>query len=450
MGGETRDHVFISYASEDYELAEWLTLKLTAEGYKVWCDRIKLLGGESYPRDIDRAIKDRTFRLLALLSRSSIGKPNPVKERTLALNIGRDRGLDFLIPLNVDGLSATELDWMTSDLTFIPFHRNWAAGFAQLLKKLDSIGTPRGRSDGRASVRSWFNDSELVVNEPETLWTNLLEVTELPGKLLRVSTNGSRNLDWPAEWPIHWRNPNCGWVFDAPAGLREIPGVSVNEIDLNVESVDQGVRVVDIATILIKQQIVAHCLRNGMLMSANRSDIYFPPGLLPKDRLNVYYSGGKKTWVLATGERTFRKGGVRERCRYHLAPVFRPMLKAFHVPIVKVQVRVHLTDVSGRPLDAATAFRRRKAVCKSWWNREWLSRLLGIVYWLAEGQDHLTLADGSSGRLVIAGMPIRLGSDVSIDEKLLAPIAPVEDTEIIDEEPPSDSESLEGHHDGIE
>src|SRR5713226_3217000 len=97
-----RAHLFISYAREDWPFVEWLALRLTAEGYKVWCDRFKLLGGESYPRDIDRAIKERTFRLLALLSRSSLNKPNPLKERTLALNLARERREDFLIPLNVD------------------------------------------------------------------------------------------------------------------------------------------------------------------------------------------------------------------------------------------------------------------------------------------------------------------------------------------------------------
>jgi hypothetical protein len=44
---ETRDHLFISYAGEDWPFAEWLALRLTAECYKVRCDRIKLLGGES-------------------------------------------------------------------------------------------------------------------------------------------------------------------------------------------------------------------------------------------------------------------------------------------------------------------------------------------------------------------------------------------------------------------
>jgi hypothetical protein len=107
MDSSQRDHLFISYATEDASFSEWLTLKLTAEGYKVWCDQIKLLGGESYPRDIDKAIKEQTFRLLALVSKHSISIPNPLKERNLALNIARQRQEDFLIPLNVDGLSST-------------------------------------------------------------------------------------------------------------------------------------------------------------------------------------------------------------------------------------------------------------------------------------------------------------------------------------------------------
>jgi hypothetical protein len=46
----------LSYATEDAALADWLTLKLTAEGYLVWCDRFKMLGGERWPEDIDKAI----------------------------------------------------------------------------------------------------------------------------------------------------------------------------------------------------------------------------------------------------------------------------------------------------------------------------------------------------------------------------------------------------------
>jgi hypothetical protein len=42
-----RDHLFVSYAGEDGLFVDWICRKLVSEGYKVWCDRLKLLGGES-------------------------------------------------------------------------------------------------------------------------------------------------------------------------------------------------------------------------------------------------------------------------------------------------------------------------------------------------------------------------------------------------------------------
>jgi TIR domain-containing protein len=137
-----RDHLFVSYAWEDGALAEWLVRKLTALGYRVWCDRFKVLGGDRWPRDIDGAIKQRTFRMLALLSRHSLEKANPAKERMLGLALGRDRGESFLIPLNVDGLAPTDLGWELSDLNYIAFE-NWAAGLDALLTTLEKTDAPR-------------------------------------------------------------------------------------------------------------------------------------------------------------------------------------------------------------------------------------------------------------------------------------------------------------------
>src|SRR5207245_682242 len=116
-----------------------------------------------------------------LMSRSSVNKPNPRKEPTLAHNLARERGEpDFLIPLNVDGMKPTELDWMTTDLTFIPFSRSWADGIAQLLKKLQSIGARRPLRDGRRIAAQTFRAPEVVPAAPEPVYTNCLPVVGLP------------------------------------------------------------------------------------------------------------------------------------------------------------------------------------------------------------------------------------------------------------------------------
>jgi len=190
-----REHLFLSYASEDWILADWLALKLASEGYRVWYDRVKLLGGESYPRDITEAIKNKTFRVIALLSRISITKPNPVKERTLALNIAKERGIDFLIPINVDGLKATELDFMTSDLTFIQFKDSWFDGFCGLLKKLQQIGAPKDPKIGQQAIAKWLNGDKQPKAKTELLWSNLIPVLEMPSFIRKYSFVPEINLE---------------------------------------------------------------------------------------------------------------------------------------------------------------------------------------------------------------------------------------------------------------
>src|SRR5438034_3500293 len=119
MTASNPSHLFISYAVEDAELARWLARKLTARGHPVWFDQMKMLGGEPWPQTIDDAIKHRTFRMLALMSANSFDKPNPTKERTAALAVGKARKIpDFLITLKVD---AAELDWQTSDISYVSF-----------------------------------------------------------------------------------------------------------------------------------------------------------------------------------------------------------------------------------------------------------------------------------------------------------------------------------------
>ena len=176
---ESQDHVFVSYAWEDIAFVEWLVYKLTALGYKVWCDRIKIFGGEPYPKDIDEAIKSRTHRFLAVMSKHSVDKPNPRKERTTAHNISKDRKINFIIPLNI-GLKPTDFDWMSSDLSYVDFTCNWAKGLVSLLKALRKAETPCPIEKGRDLVSNSIIAEEIIRNEPETIYSNFLNIKKIP------------------------------------------------------------------------------------------------------------------------------------------------------------------------------------------------------------------------------------------------------------------------------
>ena len=256
-----RDHLFINYAGEDEHLAEWLTLKLTNEGYLVWCAKFKLLGGESYPKNIDKAIKTQTFKFISLLSKNSINKPNPLKERTLAINIAKERNEDFLIPLNVDGLKPTELDWMTSDITFIPFYENWAVGLKQLLKKLNSINTPKPRKNGKQITSEIFLNTEFILNKPEEVITNYLKILEIP-KIIKKFTLKSKITRYALlglinKWAFYVKDRTIFFAFhDPPQEIKENYEISSIEKIYwkDIDNLD-GIKVENIIKNLIKRSL---------------------------------------------------------------------------------------------------------------------------------------------------------------------------------------------------
>lgn len=421
-----RDHLFISYAGEDRAFAEWLTLRLTAEGYRIWCDRMNLLGGESYPNDIDDAIKSRTFRLLAVLSRNSVRKPNPLKERTLALNLARERNENFMVPLNLDGLSPTDLGWMISDLTFVPFYLGWAEGLAQLLKGLEASGAPKTFINGRSAAISWFDAKALVVPREERLWSNVAEIIELPTDIYRYEMEQilpkEQKLELLKLWP-HLAEGEVFWSFIYPPGdlteryrLRERGKITDWK---SARSRDVSIR--QIAVRVFNQSLKSICLTRGLKVTPDGRLCYFPEGLLPNDRLTFRSYDNERTWVKATGLRNFKALTGKESCRYHLAPDLRVWLDHELGSLIQVRVHLFLTTLEGQSLEEKPALRRRKRICRAWWNYEWLSRTLAILQFLAGDSAAIEIGKAESQRMLVSRLPLGVSVEYGLDETLLVP-----------------------------
>jgi TIR domain len=164
MSEPTSANLFVSFAPEDWALAEWLTLRLTREGYRIWCSRFSVLGGARYPSHAEDAIM-HARHVLAFLSRASLANATTMKHVTLAVELGRARREPFLIPLVVDAPDVTELDAVTGGAETISFNERWETGCRALLAKLEGAGAPRLLADGErvagearqllASRRSW-------------------------------------------------------------------------------------------------------------------------------------------------------------------------------------------------------------------------------------------------------------------------------------------------------
>ena len=423
----SRDHLFISYAYEDEALAEWLALRLTSEGYKVWIDRFELLGGESYPADIDHAIKCRTFRMIALLSRSSLVKPNPLKERTLALSIQREREEELLITLNVDNLRPGEMDWMTSDITFIPFFESWAAGLVQLLKKLSRVDAPKLVADGKQIATNAYLPTDTLSHEPERVYSNLLHIERIPAAISCYTASKALSENAESElvqrWAFWARRPNSDragasdtlyFSFDRPPMSTRHSHGWVRKVAAAWQDVDTicGIRSLHVLKPLLRRTLLHHLQTRGLRPTPDDPQIlYFPNGLLRNNLLWFRRPDGRKVYRMVVGERSWRPG---ERFAYHQAVTFDICTDLPGHYAARFRIRWHITNCDGDPLPAVAANARRKRLTRNWYNKEWLARHLALLTFIADGRDTIEMSE--NGSLVLSSSLIRLRAPFGIDE----------------------------------
>jgi len=397
VDADQANHLFISYAGEDAEFVQWLTLVLTRDGYKVWCDAVKLLGGESYPSDIGDAIMNRSYRFLAVMSHSSLDKPNPVKERTLALNIGRERKIDFLIPLNLDGLSPTQIPWMVSDLTYIPFHRSWAEGFGRLKKKLESVNCPRPLKNGTEIVASLHRESDAISEGEERLFSNILKMHKVPRIVRRFSTDSkvtySATKQLASIWPCYHKDNQTLLSFHTPGGsvIDDLALKFNGEEDWMAQSTVFGIPSTDVAKHLMERSLYAKCQDKGLVPAKYREDlIYFPKGLIEGDVLRFNDARGKSTWVNTTGIRSSRRNGEVVQFPFDLGVKF----QVRHLPEVgfcaQIFVDVHIRGSDGEELSTRARFSKSRGILKGWHNRHLLNRQLAIIAYLSENSNFIS------------------------------------------------------------
>jgi hypothetical protein len=390
-----QDHLFISYAWENCALADWLVRQLTAHGYRVWCDRFQMLGGEPFPKIIDEAIKTRTFRLIALLSRHSLQKPSPRKERTLALSLGREWGIDFMIPLNVDRLKPSQLPWDYSDLTYIAFE-DWGAGLDQLLRALVKAGAPRPITEdaGRRIAAETFLPQHIVERKEEILHTNCFAFERIPERLHAIEWNKDRNRPNPDRfsivWPFYRISDDRAVSFSLPPA--EMPQDCYKQVDMfhwRERVTYEGAHSRDIVSNLLWQSLAYTLLHRGLKREVASGLIYFPRGLMRKNKIKYLGRAGTRTWIAVVGEKSFRGKAYR----YNLAPDFQIRQDIGQDFVAQMKIRVRLSDAKGKSLDHASAVARRKHLTGSWFNRQWLNRVLAVASFLARGNSRITLLD---------------------------------------------------------
>ena len=429
-------HLFISYALEDLPCATWLARKLAAQGYPVWFDKLKSLGGEPWPQSLDETIKDRTFRVLALVSEHSTRKKKPNKEHMLAQRVVRQQGIsDFLIPLALDD---SELDPLIATAPEISFEDGWGAGWKGLLELLDSIGARRTLKTGAQLAAASFPQGEDLVNDAAgRIFANLVRIKTFP-KTLRIFQPGNTlALEGREKLEEAWT------FYDTPGGAIVALIPPPPEFDGTIRSTRkqliweepgsfhlQPLR--DIAAALILKALGRRLLKAGCRRDPNSKfkDTYFLPENYSNDG-HLAFTGfeGKQMSIPIRNKVAFRRvAGVTEVNFHHFA--FRLRLARGFDQGFCVQLKPTLVffDEDGHPISDVSAIARVRRVIKTWRNEEWLNRTMAI-----EAVLNGSLPAGVNDPVLEPGL-VMLDSPLGLDEGVLEAGKDKTDEQIFEQE----------------
>jgi hypothetical protein len=468
-----RDMLFVSHANpEDNEFTRWLALQLANEGYGVWCDLTKLLGGERFWNNIEDAIRNRTAKFLFVLSKSSndVLRDSPKDELELALAVRRKEKLeDFIVPLWVDDLKPADFYVRLQSITATRFQEGWRNGLDALLKKLEKDSVPKRPDFGPEAVRSWwrtFRDPRFAVRgTPETLLTNWYPVTPS-----HYYFHTLERTDQTYPGPISVREPlphpgvpyNQYLVTFAPAAdlnphLRSVRIQDTKEVKL--DSLANGDRDLwsgkdrsSALTQLLNQAWQQMISRKGLAtftFSGGQPSFYFLKGTAPEDKVEYIDGEGKKHWRNIVGVSTQGKNldGTPKVRYWHFGLEAKAVMKPRLGFLIKSHV-LFSDDGTTIWTNDLRLHKARRSQCKAWWNDKWRDLILGTMSWLADGAEFIQLPVGEQTTLAVSLRPLQLTTTVSYDEaELDRYLKPEEEADVDELDPAVLDEDDDGEQD---
>ncbi|MEK6371250.1 MAG: toll/interleukin-1 receptor domain-containing protein [Acidobacteriota bacterium] len=450
-----RDIIFISHANpEDNEFARWLALRLAAEGYGVWCDLTKLLGGEAFWSDIETAIRTRSAKVVYVLSTTSNQKAGPLAELQVAQNVARDESIqDFVIPVAIDALPARQANIALARINAISFRDSWAAGVAQLLKKLEQDDVPQHPDFSASAVAAWWREQygadAGVRDVPEDYISNVVAIDQLPETIFVHRLRGRARPTtavaaassplfpdgtfaaspaeqdaflFPELWSMKFASARSGSRLISFAGTDDL--FSGDE-DFLVESISLPLATYladgspeDGFTPVHARNHVTDLLRVGWervaktrglwryKMATKHGAMYFPLAATRHGKIDYVNINGKRTYRKVVGEKK------RPKRYWHFAVSARPLLAPS--PVFALRLHVTFSDNGHTIWDSPSKLHSaRRSQCKNWWNEQWRDRMLATLQYLANGATTIVVPLSSTQRVQVDPAPIRFQSPVS-------------------------------------
>lgn len=404
---DERRLVFISHANpQDNHIAGWFGARLAAEGYQVWSDVTRLLGGEVIWDSIEHAIRTQAAKVIVLLSRKGHEKPGVLDEVNVAIATERSEGLErFVIPVRIDDLPFTKVRANLARKNIIDGSRNLAEALRCVLAVLREDNVPK-----RREALSTLDLSTLLPQgvddtaQWDILLENKIQIRSWPTTIRKFRCSG-RTKDLPF---INHPVQNGAVSFESWDVIAQAFGGQVQragEAVLVTNSWDSSNALVfhdrlemrRALNSLVRQAWDRHCEKLGLVSFplANKAVCWF----LKYDSQNRNrirfrdFSGAERSKVLV-GQ------SPRLRVYWHFAIEARPSISD---NIIRIVPHVLFSSDGVNPIpDVSRQHVLRRGFCRSWWNARWRDLLAAMLHFLSNGKNMVNLAVSAGDHICVA------------------------------------------------
>jgi Restriction endonuclease len=415
---ESRDTLLIDHVSGDHALATWLARRMSLAGYRTWCRGTAPLAGENEDDTVRKLLHVRAAAYLPVLSSASFSDGEFLERCTIAA--AKD---DFALPCS------TLIDYRgvhgpSRLMKMAPayFNTSWNTGLEQVLARLAALGiapsldTDRGR---QIALRDYL-PTRIAVAKPEPVFANVFPL-QLPKKMLAIDLRRALTeqeiVALRARWAFAVANNNTLVAFTPPPN-EAVPAVKVDrtpEFLWESREWKDGKKTFNLAKELAWRSLEVICAEKGLTYCADRNVFYFPAHQSGEDwNQSFVHVDGRSTTVQLTGMRTKGYGDHASPFLYQLAPRFSPQCDSNGVWTMTLRIYIRTTTLEGTLFEEKEIGRRRKIVSKSWWNQQWLARLLGVVQALETTAGHIEVGTGPMA-VVMGTKPLSWECPVGLD-----------------------------------
>lgn len=420
--------IFISHAApEDDNFARWVSLKLIGLGYNVWCDVIKLKGGEDWWNNIEIEIRENTVKFLIVLSRFSNKKDGVLKELAVAQKVMKKKNDSlFIIPLHIDSfLSYDDVNIELNRYNSINFKNSWADGLKMLLERFEEDNVPRSRNNYEEVSSLWngvYLQDKRPINQEEIYVSNWFPITEIPDNLRFHKFNKIIPNDYDIKslpYPVFQYKDylaTFSWCYDF---MKQLPKTeyysSKNSIEIPTQEIINGTFESKFIYNRTAKNIIISLVNKGfdatlskkfsVYNMSNKDSYWIKKDVLEKDKFEKVLFVGKqkdKHWHF----------GISGN------------LKMF--PELSFVINSHIwftTDGETLIEEPSRQHASRRRQGRNWWNNDWRKKTLAFMKLLANGKDSFDLKLGSEELIKISSTPLEFKSPVSYNDPLKTNLA---------------------------